>query len=82
MDLAKKSDSKVLKGKTPMSSKNKELDWFVFENRVREIIKDIVDPMANKTTDNHEELIDLKKRNEMLKRKVDEMEFVLHKSQH
>lgn len=61
---------------------NREMDWFAFENRVREIIKDILEPYAIKSIDVQENIKVLSDNYDKFKRKQDEMEFVMHKRNH
>jgi hypothetical protein len=61
---------------------NKEMDWFAFENRVREIVRDILEPYAIRSIDIGESLTTLSESHDKFKRKQDEMEFVMHKRNH
>lgn len=61
---------------------NKEMDWFAFENRVREIVRDILEPYAVRSIDIQETLRVLSDNHDKFKRKQDEMEFVMHKRNH
>jgi hypothetical protein len=61
---------------------NKEMDWFAFENRVREIVKDILEPYAIRSIGIGESLSTLSESHDKFKRKQDEMEFVMHKRNH
>lgn len=58
------------------------MDWFVFENRVREIVRDIFEPYAVKSIDIQENIKVLSDAHDKFKRKQDEMEFVMHKRNH
>ena len=60
----------------------KEMDWFAFENRVREIVKDILEPYAIRSVDLQEGVKLLSDHHDKFKRKQDEMEFVMHKRNH
>jgi hypothetical protein len=64
------------------SNQNKELDWFAFENRMREIVKDILEPYAVRSIDIQESLKFLSDNHDKFKRKQDEMEFIMHKRNH
>ena len=57
-----------------------ELDWYLFENRIRSIIHQLVEPYALKAINGAESVQVVKRDNEKLKRRVDELEFMLHKS--
>ena len=57
-----------------------ELDWYIFENRIRAIIHQLVEPYALQTMNGTEKAEAVKKEHEKLKRRVDELEFMLHKS--
>ena len=63
-------------------SDTKEMDWFIFENRVREIVRDILDPYAIKSIDIQESIKMLSDSHDKFKRKQEEMEFLMHKSHH
>lgn len=80
------SKSKSRRNKEIKGSKDrreyKEMDWFVFENRVREIVRDILEPYAIKSVDIQESVKVLSDAHDKFKRKQDEMEFVMHKRNH
>ncbi|CAI2371779.1 unnamed protein product [Moneuplotes crassus] len=84
----KQSSFKPKKKNTTKNSKdgsvreNKELEWFSFENRVRDIIKDILEPYAIRSIDLQEAVENLTEGHDRFKRKQDEMEFVMHKRSH
>lgn len=65
-----------------VNNDNKEMDWFAFENRVREIVRDILEPYAIRSVDIQETLRVLSDNHDKFKRKQDEMEFVMHKRNH
>lgn len=67
--------------KKSKEQKNVELDWFSFETRVRKLIQDLVDPVSKRALEAKESSETLRKSNDVLKRKVEELEFVVHKSQ-
>ena len=66
---------------TALAGKSTDLDWFMFENKVRQIISDLVEPMQDKTNTfiarSENVLTDL----ELLGRRVDEVEFTMSKVQ-
>ena len=68
-------------GKRSKDQKNAELDWFSFETRVRKLIQDLVEPVSKRAVEAKESSDTLRKSNDNLKRKVEEIEFVVHKSQ-
>ena len=61
---------------------NKEMEWFAFENRVREIVRDILEPYAVRSIDLQETVKTLNESHGKYKRKQEEMEFVMHKRSH
>ena len=77
-----RSKSSIKKRLAKPNMDNREMDWFAFENRVREIIKDILEPYAIKSIDVQENIKVLSDNYDKFKRKQDEMEFVMHKRNH
>lgn len=61
---------------------DKEIEWFAFENRVRDIVRDILEPYAVRSIDLQETVQTLNDSYNKYKRKQDEMEFVMHKRSH
>ena len=69
------------KRKPSKESAGAELDWFSFETRIRKLIQDLVDPIQKRALDAKEASDAQRKGNDSLKRKVEELEFAVHKSQ-
>ena len=57
-----------------------ELDWYIFENRIRTIIHQLVEPYAIKIIHGTDTANAVKKDHEKIKRRLDELEFILNKS--
>lgn len=83
-DLSEVSRKSAILKKIPKKTniENKEIEWFAFENRVREIIRDILEPYAIRSIDLQETVQNLSDSHDKFKRKQDEMEFVMHKRSH
>lgn len=67
---------------TNLVEKTSDLDWFMFENKVRSIIQELIEPVLVKS-----EFINTKSENlnidvEVLMRQADEIQFALNKLQH
>lgn len=60
---------------------NNELDWFAFETRIMKLIQGLVEPINKRSLDAKEASDAQTKMNDILKRKVEELEFITHKSQ-
>jgi len=56
-------------------------DWFGFETRIRKMVIDIMEPSVKRSIEDREQVIELKKFSEIIKRKVEECEFIIHKAQ-
>lgn len=58
-----------------------EVDWFDFETRMRRIIQELLDPTIRRSLEDKEIVNSLKKSLDLQKRKIEEIEFVIHKTQ-
>ncbi|CAI2383906.1 unnamed protein product [Moneuplotes crassus] len=67
----------ILDGK-PKSNPN--LDWFAFETRIRKVLHDLLEPTAERSIKTKENVEEVKAENKILTRKIEEIEFILHKS--
>ena len=56
-------------------------DWFAFETRIRKMMIQMIEPMMKRSIREKEVLNDMRKQNDLIKRKVDECEFIIHKAQ-
>lgn len=56
------------------------LDWFAFETRIRKVLHELLEPTAERSVKTKEHVEEVKTQNEFLTRKIEELEFILHKS--
>lgn len=69
----------VLKQVTDSAS-SESLDWFAFETRIRKVLYELLEPTADRSIQAKEAVEKIKSENEFLIRKIEELEFILHKS--
>ena len=65
----------------PTPKAGAEVDWYTFENRMRELIHRQIEPITNKAAESMNSNREIRKEYEAMKRRVDEFEFILHKTQ-
>ena len=56
------------------------VDWFAFETRIRQIIFEFLEPSTKRIVETKNTIESVINQNEFLRRRVDELEFILHKS--
>jgi chromosome segregation ATPase len=56
------------------------MDWFAFETRIRKVLHELLEPTAERSIKTKENMEEVKTQNDFLTRKVEELEFILHKS--
>lgn len=61
-------------------NKSPDLDWFAFETRIRKVLHELLEPTAERSVKTKETVEEVKSQNEFLTRKIEELEFILHKS--
>ncbi len=57
-----------------------EFDWFLFENRVRDIVKAEVSPVYDKFSFYKDQISELRQKDLDFSRHLDELEFIVHKA--
>jgi len=57
-----------------------KIDWYLFENHIRDIVKTILYPYQIKSNETNENVKEVRKIHNSFKRKLEEMEFVVWKS--
>ena len=66
---------------TIMAGKATELQWYMFETRIRQIVQEIVEPLSSKQTDINQQFVGQNSDFAILKRRVEELEFIFQKVQ-
>jgi hypothetical protein len=56
-------------------------DFFAFETRMRQIVMDLVEPCVKRSIQERDIILEIKKQNDIMKKKVDECEFIVQKAQ-
>jgi len=59
---------------------SQNMDWFAFETRIRKVLHELLEPTAERSMKTKESMEEVRTQNEFLTRKVEELEFILHKS--
>lgn len=54
---------------------------YAFETRIRGVIMELVEPCIKRTIQDREVITEVKKQNDLIKKKVDECEFIVQKAQ-
>ena len=57
-----------------------EIDWYGFENRIRKLLHQITEPTIKRMVDTKDMVDKVGTQNEYLSRRIDELEFIMHKS--
>lgn len=57
-----------------------KIDWYLFENHIRDIVKNILYPYQIKSDDTNEYIKEVRSAHNNFKRRLEEMEFVVRKS--
>ena len=57
------------------------VNWFLFENRIRKMVIELLEPIVKRSNDDREVVLGIKMLSETQKRKLDELEYLTHKSQ-
>ena len=57
-----------------------DIDWYGFENRIRKLLHQITEPTIKRMVDTKDMVDKVSTQNEYLSRRVDELEFIMHKS--
>ena len=55
-------------------------DWFAFETRIRKLLVQMIEPISKRSINDKEIIAEMKKANDLVRKKVDECEFVIHKT--
>lgn len=58
-----------------------EIQWYMFETRIRQIVTDLIDPFSKHQQDNFQRFIGQANDYEIIKRRVEELEFTFQKVQ-
>lgn len=64
-----------------MSGKATELQWFMFETRIRQIVQELIEPLSHKQSDINQSFVSQTSDFAILKRRVEELEFIFQKVQ-
>ncbi len=64
------------KAKQQQSLKMGEVDWFAYQNNLRKIIIELVEPTVKRSLASEGEIAFIKEENYNLRKKIDELEFV------
>ncbi|CDW76060.1 UNKNOWN [Stylonychia lemnae] len=56
-------------------------NWFAFETRVRKMVIQMLEPQIKRSIQDKEIIQQMQKHHDIIKRKIDECEFVIHKAQ-
>lgn len=75
------SDTAHVRAFSNFVGKAQDIEWFMFETKIRTIIKELVQPMLNKTEEFIKVSDDIMDEIGVFKRRVEEVEFAMHKLQ-
>lgn len=56
-------------------------DFFAFETRMRQTVMDLVEPCVKRSIQERDIILEIKRQNDIMKKKVDEIEFIMQKAQ-
>jgi len=64
-----------------MAGRATELEWFMFETRIRQLVQEIVEPVQDRTNSYNDAVTVAKQDMQILRRRIEEVEFVMQKVQ-